>query len=1129
MVKFKLEKEMMTKQKLFRYSLFLLLSFWCRIGSFGQTFTPSPEVINLALGANLPRWQPDPATSVEYLTYNSLATGKAMNYLALTAFHDPLNTAVVNRLLTGIRFVIAGGNEPTCRGAILGWADNALAQSLVLAKNTPAVWDQLTPAEINKCDWLMRAMTVAGNYLQNYHNDPDRCILGVFQNARKTRSPNIQEGYVGIMIAAYYYFGGDAAVNAMLAEFDYDTYLSTFASLGFTNIIFGWTYAYGDTEEGRATMKQLMEQGGAAKDGGNIVTPDGVRHPFTFAGYSGTPRREVEYVPYKIFEALAERMYPHVTHNRSNSGEAYILNNRISPMTGLAGMCNELQGVDGSGERSSIRYTYDGWMNSVLTYATIRALNSWGNTPVHQDIDRRMRVGSIDVLYKYKAGYRGRSNGEIKVHTEPTGVTLGYNFVKDIWINYLWDRKELGLLELMSPTLRESFDKLSLGSAFSDGGFTGERAIAWTYTQARRDGPSGVKPNDAVFIALASGHAGALSTTLTKPVTMLRFKARNLSGSGSPSLTVKLNDEVLRTYSNFYADETEVVAIHGLAAVAGDRIVITNAGSAEILIDDLELEEVSELDGPGNLTGSLIQMTELTLTWTDHATNETGFQLERREIPGGAFQVIESNLPANTTSYTDRGLLPETTYEYRLVAFNLAGFSAEALTTVETLPLVAMDATVLGAEADADVRVGITANTGTKVFMNIRWGGSLTNSSTRQAFLRFNLNGVTRPIRRASLFLNATSDTNLGTTNPLTAVLDVMEDNTWEETGIVWSNRPTVSPGTLHSWDPVIGDNTVDLATDLLEGKEGGLLSIRVGVLENLQFVIQSREATNPAARPALTVYTDHLLAPSGLLASGSNRPVLTWTDHSDNETNFRIQRKALSGGEDARIAAGETFEDLATLDANSTTYTDITADQGVTYAYRVYAFDGKGKSRYSNVAEATAALPVSLVAFKAVKTEASAVQLTWTTSSELNSSYFGVERSADGKQFSEIGRIAAGKASEMLRSYRFVDQAEGSSSVCYYRLRMVDLDGSFSYSRIESVSFGVVRDIVLYPNPSADVLHIQMDGLVEQVVLYDANGRVRKESGSETRLNVSALPAGIYTVVITRNGKKHSLKFLKE
>ncbi|WP_020597374.1 cellulose binding domain-containing protein [Spirosoma panaciterrae] len=917
--------------------------FLATIATHAQTFTPSPDVLNEALNANLVRWKADPETNPEYTTYNALATAKAMNYLALVAYHNPSNTAAVNRLLSQIRSVIAGGNEPTCRGAILGWTDNALAQSLTLAKNTPAVWGQLTPAEINKCDWLMRALTVAGNYFQNYYNEPKVCLLNVFQYAGKRNAPNIVEGYVGIMITAHRYWGGAAAVNQLLADFNYDTYLATFESLGFTNIIFGWTYAYGNTPEGRAQMKSLMENGGTDKGGGTI-NEQGVKRPFTFESYY-SPFAEVPYEPFQIYQALTERMYRHITHNQSNSGQAYILNNRISPMTGLMGMCNELQGSDGSGERSSVRYTYDGWSNSILTYASLRTLGLWGNTAAHQDIDRRIRVGSIDLLYKYKAGYRGRSNGEFLTHTEPTGITFGYIFLKDIWINYLWDRKDMNLLELMSPTLTESFTDVTLGSSFSDGQFTGNQGLVWNYTQARQAGASGVKPNDTKFIALAA-NSGVLRSTLTKPVKIIRFKVRNLSGEGSPSVTVKLNDQVLRTYSSFSTDETAVIAIADLTASSGDQLIITNSGSTEVLIDDLELEQVSAPEAPVNLTASNIQMRELTLTWADSATTETGFRLERREMPNGSFQDIQSNLPANTTQYVDQGLQPETIYEYRLSAFNLAGSSPVILTTAETLPLVAQDSVSFTPVADAYVQAGAStsgSNYGTRTFLNVKWAGA-TNSATRESFMRFDLSSVTKRIRRATLRLYA-SGIEASTTNPLTARLDLIQQNDWDETTITWNNsRSFTSLGELHRWDPFLGVNTVDLETDLFQDQLGGLLTMKISVLESLLLTLGSREASNASQRPLLTLYVDLLNAPTNLSLSGNAQPVLTWSDNASNETGFTIQRKP----------AGGSFANLATVAANITTFTDLNAQPGITYTYRVYASNDGGKSAYSNTVDLT-------------------------------------------------------------------------------------------------------------------------------------------------------------------------------
>ncbi|WP_421827111.1 cellulose binding domain-containing protein [Larkinella sp.] len=920
------------------FCVFLLI----QVSTYAQPFTPSPDVVTQSLNASLVRWAPDPEAGQEHLIYGAVSTGKAMNYLALVAYHNPSNTAVVDRLLLQIRSAIRGGYEPTCRGGIAGWADNALAQTLTLAKHTPVVWGQLTSAEKEKCDWLMRALTVVGNYNQNFYNNPVRCLLGVNPFGGKRNAPNIQEGYVGIMITAHQYFGGTAAVNQLLADFNYDTYLAAFESLGFTNIVFGWTYAYGNTPEGRAQMKALMENGGTDKGGGTI-NEQGVRQPFTFQSYY--TREEVPYEPFLIYQALTERMYRHITHNVSESGQAYVLKNRISPMTGLMGMCMEFQFTDGFGERSSVRYVHEGWMNSILTYATLRSLGLWGTTAAHQDIDRRLKVGTIDLLYKSKAGYRSRYNGEISDQAEITDGFLGYPFLKDLWINYLWDQKDVTLFELMTPTLTESFTDVTLSSGFSDGQFTGTQGLIWQYTQARQASAEGVKPNDTRVIALAANSSGMLRTTLTKPVKIVRFKVRSLSGTGAPSITVKQNDQVLRTYTSFSTDETAVIAIVGLTSAIGDHLSITNSGSVELVMDDLELEQVSVPESPTNLTVANVQMRELTLTWSDGSSTESGFRLERREMPNGSFQAIQSNLPANTVQYTDRTVSAETGYEYRLSAFNLAGSSPAILTTAETLPLVAQDSLSLNPVADAYVNAGNLSgnNYGARNFMNVKYTGPNSNT-TREAFMRFDLRAVVKRIQRARLRLNGIS-IEVNALNPLTLRLDVIQQDDWNETTINWTNsRSFTALGEVDRWDPVAGINQRDLATDLLQDQAGQELTLRISTSEAPLATLSSREATSSGQRPLLTIYVDHLTAPTNLTLSGNGQPALTWKDNADNETGFTIQRKA----------AGGSFTDLATVVANVTTFTDLTAQAGVTYTYRVYASNGRGKSAYSNTVELT-------------------------------------------------------------------------------------------------------------------------------------------------------------------------------
>ncbi|MCD6167692.1 MAG: fibronectin type III domain-containing protein, partial [Caldisericia bacterium] len=76
---------------------------------------------------------------------------------------------------------------------------------------------------------------------------------------------------------------------------------------------------------------------------------------------------------------------------------------------------------------------------------------------------------------------------------------------------------------------------------------------------------------------------------------------------------------------------------------------------------------------PTNLAAEATSPTEVSLSWTDNSDNEDGFKIERKQ-EGGTFSVI-ATLPPNTTTYTDTGLTPDTTYTYRVRAYNSFGYS----------------------------------------------------------------------------------------------------------------------------------------------------------------------------------------------------------------------------------------------------------------------------------------------------------------------------------------------------------------------------------------------------------------------------------------------------------------------
>lgn len=173
-------------------------------------------------------------------------------------------------------------------------------------------------------------------------------------------------------------------------------------------------------------------------------------------------------------------------------------------------------------------------------------------------------------------------------------------------------------------------------------------------------------------------------------------------------------------------------------------------------------------------------------------------------------------------------------------------------------------------------------------------------------------------------------------------------------------------------------------------------------------------------------------------------------------------------------------------------------------------------------------ALPVTLQRFSAVASEAS-VNLAWVTATEKNTNRFEIQRSSDGESWTVVGTQKAKGESTTMLSYRFIDPYP-SPGISYYRLAMIDNDGTFDYSRTQSVivKYGTP---VLYPNPANKVLFVSnIDVLsVKEIAITNARGLTVYQSPNltDSGIDVSSLPTGLYFLTITRTDgytKTHKL-----
>lgn len=196
--------------------------------------------------------------------------------------------------------------------------------------------------------------------------------------------------------------------------------------------------------------------------------------------------------------------------------------------------------------------------------------------------------------------------------------------------------------------------------------------------------------------------------------------------------------------------------------------------------------------------------------------------------------------------------------------------------------------------------------------------------------------------------------------------------------------------------------------------------------------------------------------------------------------------------------------------------------------------FGGEGDG-WSAVLFPLGPLPVSLLSFTAEESGKTHL-VKWVTSSEINTNRFEVQRSQNGRDFISLGSTTPMGSASNGAAYSFT-VALPLTGNNFYRLKMIDNDGTAAYSNIVLLKNSAGLQVSVYPNPTAVLLYVKIPAFVnsQPIVadLLDASGKLVAQPilvpGSNNAIAVGKLPAGLYTLRCYIQQQLFVVRFVKK
>jgi len=486
------------------------------------------------------------------------------------------------------------------------------------------------------------------------------------------------------------------------------------------------------------------------------------------------------------------------------------------------------------------------------------------------------------------------------------------------------------------------------------------------------------------------------------------------------------------------------------------RVRAYNSGGPSAYSNEASVTTLPDLPtAPSTLAAATVSNTQIDLTWTDNANNETGFKIERKLNSAVTYSQI-ATAGANVTSYASTGLNPNTAYSYRVRAFNTTGNSSysnvSSATTLKNPPAAPS---------------GLTAAAVSKNQIDLAWTDHANDELGFVIERKIGAAGIYAEI--ATVDSNLTSYSNTGLSANTAYFYRLRAFHLAGASG--YSNEANAktlpnSPAAPSSLTAMAASNSqINLAwTDNANNENGFKIERKIGAAGIYTQIASTGANVTSYSDLGLSANTAYFYrvrahnagghsgysnsasdttlpnlpaAPDNLAATTVSKSQinLAWADSAGNEDGFKIERKTAAAG---------AYTEVAVAGANVTSYSNTGLSVNTVYFYRVRAYNAGGNSAYSNEANAKTlpnapAAPGSLTA-TAVST--SQINLAWADSA-ANEDGFKIERkSGPAGAYMQIANVGAN-----VKGYK--DAGLSSNAVYCYRVRAFNAGGNSAYSNV--------------------------------------------------------------------------------